>query len=308
MLRLRLISSGVILTILLALVWLDLKRLGLGVGGVYLAPVLVLLAIGACAEMLVLLKARGHRPADWAVYTGTLLVVIAACAPLAWELAGEQYPPDCPLGKLGWPLAALAFAVMLPLIAEMQRYRAPGGSIENAALAVFAIAYLGVLMSFLVELRMFHDNDRWGMAALLSVLVIVKMSDIGAYTFGRLLGRHKMTPLLSPKKTVEGGVGQIVTACATSAVYFLWIVPALTGVKTMSGPWWGWLAYGAILAVAAMIGDLAISLLKRDAGRKDSSTWLPGLGGVLDVLDSILTAAAVAYLCWAAGLVGPLAK
>jgi phosphatidate cytidylyltransferase len=71
-----------------------------------------------------------------------------------------------------------------------------------------------------------------------------------------------------------------------------------------AAPAWGWLAYGLIVGVAGMLGDLAESLIKRDLGRKDSSDWMPGFGGVLDVLDSILFAAPVAYLCWALGLVG----
>jgi phosphatidate cytidylyltransferase len=71
------------------------------------------------------------------------------------------------------------------------------------------------------------------------------------------------------------------------------------------GPWWGWIAFGLLVGGAGMVGDLAESLLKRDVGRKDSSTWMPGFGGVLDVLDSLLLSAPVAWACWAFGLVGP---
>ena len=72
-----------------------------------------------------------------------------------------------------------------------------------------------------------------------------------------------------------------------------------------TSPWWGWIAFGLLVGGAGMVGDLAESLLKRDVGRKDSSTWMPGFGGVLDVLDSLLLSAPVAWACWAFGLVGP---
>jgi phosphatidate cytidylyltransferase len=143
------------------------------------------------------------------------------------------------------------------------------------------------------------------MAAVVSLIVVTKMSDTGAYFVGRSLGRHKMTPILSPKKTIEGGIGGILTACLASWIFFRWCVPGLVGEASVVTPWWGAVVYGAVIAVAGACGDLAESLLKRDMERKDSSRWMPGLGGVLDVLDSLLIAAPAAYLCWAIGLVGP---
>ena len=86
-------------------------------------------------------------------------------------------------------------------------------------------------------------------------------------------------------------------------VFHIW-PPGWQG-RSWSSPRWGWLWYGLIVAVSGMVGDLAMSLFKRDVGRKDSSRWLPGLGGVLDVLDSVLAAAPAAYFCWVMGLVGP---
>jgi len=136
-----------------------------------------------------------------------------------------------------------------------------------------------------------------------SLVIVVKMGDIGAYTCGRLVGRHKMTPTLSPGKTWEGAVGGMVFACLGSYLALEWLAPALTGAASRLP--WGWLPYGVIVGIAGMVGDLAESLLKRDVGCKDSSTWMPGFGGVLDLLDSVLFAAPVAYLCWALGLVGP---
>jgi phosphatidate cytidylyltransferase len=143
------------------------------------------------------------------------------------------------------------------------------------------------------------------MAALVSLIFVAKMSDTGAYTFGRLLGRHKMAPVLSPKKTIEGGLGGILTACACSYLFFAVIAPWIVGPDAAAPSLWGCLVYGVVVSVAGVVGDLAESLLKRDMERKDSSRWMPGLGGVLDVLDSLLIASPAAYLCWIAGIVGP---
>ena len=98
-------------------------------------------------------------------------------------------------------------------------------------------------------------------------------------------------------------LGGIAAASLGSLIVFRLIVPALTGSPHVC-PWWSWLSFGVIVALAAMLGDLAESLIKRDMDQKDSSNRIPGLGGVLDFLDSFLFAAPVAYACWAFGWVG----
>jgi len=160
------------------------------------------------------------------------------------------------------------------------------------------------LFSFVALLRL-HKSNEWGLLALISVLAITKMADTGAYFFGRAFGRHKMTPILSPGKTWEGAAGGILAACAASWACFHWFGPWLVQSQYVEPPVIASLLYGLILAAAGMHGDLAESLLKRDMQQKDSSTWLPGLGGVLDIVDSVLVAAPCAYLCWVLGLVGP---
>jgi phosphatidate cytidylyltransferase len=138
-----------------------------------------------------------------------------------------------------------------------------------------------------------------------SMIIIVKLGDTGAYTVGRLCGRHKMAPRLSPGKTLEGAAGAILFSCAGA-----WLCFHVLGLTSIS-PYWkstpnipaGWWIYGLCLGVAGMFGDLAESLIKRDVGQKDSSTWMPGFGGILDILDSLLLAAPVAWFCWALGIV-----
>ena len=112
-----------------------------------------------------------------------------------------------------------------------------------------------------------------------------------------------MAPSLSPNKTIEGAIGALVVACLTSWATFRWLLPSPTGPEVAGEPSQGWVLFGLLIGVAGIVGDLAESLLKRGAARKDSSDWMPGFGGVLDLLDSVLLAAPVAYVCWALGLV-----
>ena len=117
----------------------------------------------------------------------------------------------------------------------------------------------------------------------------VKSSDIGAYTIGRLFGKHKFSPKISPGKTWEGMAGAVVFAGFVGSIF-----ACCCGIM----PWQYGTLFGAVFAFVGQLGDLAESLIKRDVGRKDSSNWMPGFGGVLDLLDSILFAAPIAYLFW----------
>ena len=302
MLRWRLLSAAVIIAVLLLFFYLDVRQPLLDTPGLWLVPLVALLAVAATGELLDMLRDQVARPAAWATHAGALLVALSACAPMLWTMRGLSYPANCPIGRTGWPLAALGISLLLVAVAEMYRYRAPGRSTVQLALGVLTVAYVGLSLAFIVLLRT-HGDSRLGMVALLSLVVIVKMSDTGAYFTGRMLGRHKMVPTLSPGKTWEGTIGGLLTACLVSWLYFEFAVSWLTGAESAAG--WGWLPFALVVAVSGVLGDLAESMIKRDMGRKDSSRWLPGLGGVLDVLDSLFLAAPAAWIFWAGGLVGP---
>ncbi len=301
MLRLRLLFAALLLVPLIGLLVADFYYSG-AAPGVWLVPLVLALAWLAADESLAMLQARDHRPVAWSVHASVLLIVLAACAPVAWALAGGR-PAALPLGPLAWPLLAATGALALLFVAEMRRYQAPGGAIVQVALASLVTMYVALPMTFVVQLRLYHDNA-WGMAALVSLVFVAKWSDVGAYACGRLCGRRKMAPKLSPGKTVEGALGGVLAACLASLDYFFLIVPLIVGQPRVTS-WWACLVFGLIVALAGMVGDLSESLLKRDMGKKDSSHWLPGLGGILDILDSVLFAAAPAYLCWATGWLGP---
>jgi len=312
MLRWRLPFGAALIALLVGLGWLDHLA---AVRGVWLMPVAVLVTLLAAGELLGLMKAVGLEPVAWSVYCGNLLVVLVSWLPvLLWRVPGDvplawvESSMGVGVASISWPVLALAAAVLLAFAAEMRRFERPGGATANLGAAVFSMLYVGLMLSFIVRLRL-----GWGIGALASLIIVVKMGDTGAYFVGRLLGRHKLSPRLSPGKTVEGAIGAIVFATLGSWLTFQWLVPwlatdsstaAAAGLASGHSLGWGWLVFGPLVGMAGLLGDLAESLLKRDAGQKDSSSWIPGFGGVLDLLDSILLAAPVAYVCWASNLVG----
>jgi phosphatidate cytidylyltransferase len=262
--------------------------------GVWLLGLALVAGLGGAVEVVSLLAAGGYRPRSDVIYGGTLLVIASNLVPLLWRPVDESHA----LERLAWPLLAFMLVVLSAFVAEMRRYEHPGGVMVNVALAIYGVAYAGLLMSFCAQLRLLGGPID-GLIALAALVIVVKMCDTGAYTFGRLFGRHKMAPVLSPGKTWEGIAGGLAFALLGSWIAFH-LLPRAMG-HTLGQASWSWLLFGALVGIAGITGDLAESLFKRDVGRKDSSTWLPGFGGVLDVLDSILFAAPVAYLCWYAG-------
>jgi phosphatidate cytidylyltransferase len=225
------------------------------------------------------------------VYAGTLLVVLSNAVPFFAPtlLAGR-------IERLEWPCLAIVGALGIVFVAEVITFQQPGGISVRMGLETLAIVYLGGLISFVVQLRIVEQGTP-GLAPLVALISVVKLCDTGAYTFGRLFGRHKLAPKLSPGKTIEGAIGGLACACLGA-----WIVLRLARMKyfgpPLAGPSWDWLAFGLAVGAAGILGDLAKSLIKRDVGRKDSSTWMPGFGGVLDMIDSVLLAAPVAYVLW----------
>ncbi|MBR4975835.1 MAG: CDP-archaeol synthase [Thermoguttaceae bacterium] len=190
-------------------------------------------------------------------------------------------------------LLAIAAGVLIAFVGEMLRFKLPGGHLINLTGAVFAIVYVGLLGSFLVMLRI-----AYGVPALVSMIIVATLCDVGAYTVGRLIGRHKMAPSLSPGKTIEGAVGGIAFAILGGWLSVAVLFQSATGEPSQT-TWVGVVIYGLAVGLAGMLGDLAESLIKRDVMRKDSGTNVPGFGGFLDIYDSLLLAAPVAFGLWA---------
>ena len=221
-------------------------------------------------EMARALGATGARPP---------LIPLIAGALLMTGLAWHDGPDSLLLG-----LAATVLAAVIWRIAD------GAAAFRRDLVASLLIAvYVPFLLSFAVLMQL-PDPDEKGKWRVLCTLLAVVLSDTGGYAVGVFLGRHKMAPSISPGKTWEGFGGSIFAAAIGSALllYFLLDIPA----------YWG-LLFGAVISVVAVLGDLAESMLKRDLRVKDMSNLLPGHGGVMDRLDSIVFAVPTAYLLFA---------
>ena len=274
----------------------------------FLLIVFLLLAVAACIELHRLLRAVPHRPPFWLCIGGVFAVLLANWPVhiLDYWLGGAGLAKKN-FGLDPWQFVTFTFAAvaMTAFVAEMPRYKDSSGAVPRIALALWFVAYLGLLPSFLVQLR--WPPPQYG--SLSMAIFVPKGGDVAAYFTGRFLGRRRMVPAISPKKTWEGFAGGMVGAVAAAVILnHFYLKEALDGnfgsmfqAKTvLHGE--GWWAVGAVLGfgltvgLAGVLGDLAESLIKRDCRRKDAADTVPGFGGVLDVIDSILFAAPVAYL------------
>jgi len=167
-------------------------------------------------------------------------------------------------------------------------------AIGNMASTLFIILYLGLLASFVVRVRLIWPGAA-GAAILVFTILTVKSSDIGAYFVGSALGRHKLAPWVSPGKTVEGAVGALATSAAVAiGAMVLWghyqavVGPAPLKMAQAA-------IFGLLMAIFGHLGDLVESAIKRDIGQKDSARVVPAFGGLLDIIDSPLFTAPVAW-------------
>ena len=185
-------------------------------------------------------------------------------------------------GPVGLGFAVAAVVVAAPAF-HLGHSRAPEGALAGTSVDVFGILYLGITGACFAWLRTLPADENTGIRLLILFLITIWIGDSGAYYVGKNLGRHKMAPVLSPKKTWEGLIGGVATTFAAAAA-FQALFPLPFG-------WLDILVVAAILSASAPIGDLIISLFKRDTGVKDSSSLIPGHGGLLDRTDSLLFSA-----------------
>jgi phosphatidate cytidylyltransferase len=259
-------------------------------------PVLFLATIGAAflaTRELVGMLDPASRPSTALCHIGVLAIIVSN-----WKV-----PLELPLDV--WRLVGIVFVAIgiVAFLCEMYWFRGADRITERVSQTLLVVFYLGVLPGFLLQLRWLDGGSsttfpsRSTLALALTVFV-PKCGDIGAfftgkYLTGRLLGRTPMTPLLSPKKTWQGAAGGLL-ASVGAALAIDSFGPILPSTLAAVG-------FGLSVGVAGIFGDLAESLLKRDRQTKDASAAVPGFGGVLDVIDSLLFAAPVAYV-WLAKL------
>jgi phosphatidate cytidylyltransferase len=243
---------------------------------IFFKPAFVLLVAVALSmgslELYHALQRHGMKAAIQPIIVGTLAISIGS------YLAGIQPAVFSTTSVL---LAALALTVLGALI-----WRIPGGAngyVTDAAASLFIIAYVPMLGSF-AALMLAGEN---GVARLVTYMLIVVMGDTGGYVLGVLFGKHPMAPKISPKKSWEGFAGSML---------FGIVAGVLMAIFALQVSFWVGLLLGVCLVGIGVMGDLIESLIKRDMGIKDMSSVLPGHGGVMDRLDSLLVAAPVAWL------------
>jgi phosphatidate cytidylyltransferase len=148
-----------------------------------------------------------------------------------------------------------------------------------------------------------QSPSQWSLLTLVGIIAVTKLADIGAYITGKLMGRNKLCPRISPGKTWEGLCGGFLFAAIGSWVYFYQFVPWMQLTKPISLGHFGPILFALLITLTGLVGDLTESLIKRDVGSKDSGHMLPGMGGIWDVTDSLLPSAVIGFLGVVAGLV-----
>jgi phosphatidate cytidylyltransferase len=218
-------------------------------------------ALLACDEYLKLARAADIVVGRWLV-----LILISALLIASW-LRGVN----------GLAVVAVSALVILPTV-RLARPESPNGSLAGVAAECFAVLYLGATAACLGWLRLWPE-DPIGVKVLFFFLACIWVGDSGAYYVGKNFGRHKMSPKISPNKTLEGLAGGIAATYAAAAAAAIILDLGLSAIHVF--------ALATILAAAAPLGDLIASSFKRDSGIKDSSSLIPGHGGLLDRTDSL---------------------
>lgn len=245
--------------------------------GVVVFVVMTLVAVLAARELAAILAANG-------VLASKRIMTFAAIVGI---LASGVVPGLVTPAESAAAVGSAGVVVLVTALAFYSRHRSVEGVVAATGGALLAFVYLGLMFGFLLAIR--GEHSAW---VLLWVLLVTKACDIGGLFAGKAFGRHKLIPWLSPGKTWEGLAGGLVL----SGLVAWGGMAALDRWAGMMTPAWGWCVLtGLALGLVGQVGDLLESMLKRDAGMKDSGKGVPGLGGVLDMIDSPLLAAPVAY-------------
>lgn len=266
--------------ILLALVGIPLTLGLIYAGGwIFVAALGAVAGIGAW-EFFRMARAAGNEPLD---HGG---IVLAACVPL---FVHASY-----LGVFRITLTGAVIIFMMLLASVIWLRGVSRKPLVSLAVTVVGIIY-PALVSYMYPLR-YHDYAVGAMAGTILVMFPIAVTwatDTGAYAFGRMLGKRQLIPSVSPAKTVEGAMGGLLVAVVGAWAYVQFLLEPLAQLSMLP---FGIIVFGLLVGVVGQLGDIAESLLKRDAGVKDTSKLLPGHGGILDRFDSLLFVLPVAYL------------
>jgi len=223
-----------------------------------------------------------------------MAAAVIGCVELLRALThGELHPPAVPtlvsaaaipLVAYVWGASAMAFAVVVAvlLILVWRSLEHPEGMLRDMASGALVVLYVPALVGFAMLLLAQGDGPQ----RIVVFILVTICSDIGGYIVGVVAGKHPMAPSVSPKKSWEGFAGSV-TACVVAGALGVWLI--------LDGRWWVGALLGALAVIAATVGDLCESMIKRDLGIKDMSNLIPGHGGLMDRLDSLLVVVPVAW-------------
>jgi phosphatidate cytidylyltransferase len=246
--------------------------------------IMVVLAVTGLAEFYGLAAQRGLVCfKGWGILGGILLMVGTFL-----NLTGQ-------LGTSGSPARVndfeTSFIILFVLGLCVRQFFSRSATTGMAAISVtlFGLMYVPWLLNFIQKINFFPRVE--GHYYLLYFVLITKFSDTGAYVVGSLIGRHKLIPRVSPGKTWEGVAGAIVISTLASLLFVHFLGQKMAGMN-----WTHAVILGVLLGTCAVVGDLIESIFKREAGAKDSGRFFPGIGGILDLVDSLLFNAPIMYL------------
>jgi phosphatidate cytidylyltransferase len=296
MLRSRLLAGSVLAFSVMLAVYLDMVyRMDI----IFLVMATVGMAI-VLKEFYDLCRHKGLTPfVGFGIVMGVLLFVLrwVSLPGTVGMFVGVENFPD-------WLRFLMQRALLLALVAAVfgalwlqATKRDNAATFESISTTLFGLLYVSFLGGFLLDIgRLGCDGIPGGLhwwatggLCLLTTVTVTKVCDIGAFTFGRLFGKHKMIPRISPNKTYEGAVGGLLFSIGGAVIFYL---VGLFPLQNM----WTVVLFGFVVGMIGIFGDLAESLLKRGSGAKDSGTLVPGFGGLLDVVDSMLLSTPVAYV------------
>jgi phosphatidate cytidylyltransferase len=278
----RLITTVILWTVILAAMF---SGDALVSDGIFILLIFVL-ALAGLTEFYGLAKKRGLANFKWCGLFGGALLMIGTFLELIGKIGTQGSPARVNDFETGFIIL-----FVLGLCVRQLASKSNASGITAIAVTLFGLMYVPWLLNFIQKINFFPGLDGDGKYFVLYFILITKFSDMGAYAVGSLIGKHKMIPRISPGKTWEGFGGAIFLSTVSSLVFVHFLGDKMFGMN-----WIHAIILGIVLSVTAVIGDLIESLFKREAGVKDSGSFFPGIGGILDLLDSLLFNAPIMYL------------
>ncbi len=284
----RLITTVILWTVVL---WALFSSNRLISEGVFIL-IMVFLATVGLAEFYGLVEKRNLVCFKWCGLLGGVLLMIGTFLQLTGQISaattGYVGVYDSPARPNDFETGFIILFV-LGLCLRQFFSRSNTNGILAISTTLFGLMYVPWLLNFIQKINFFPGVD--GRFYVLYFIIVTKFSDTGAYVVGSLIGRHKMIPRISPGKTWEGFGGAILFSTVASFIFAHLLGDKMAGMTRMHA-----IVLGVLLSLTAVIGDLIESLFKREAGVKDSGGLFPGIGGILDLLDSLLFNAPIMYL------------